>query len=47
MPLEAEAFFVNLDFQRRKFVTFDPERVGSPTKIWTYIIAKGVRGLAP
>ena len=45
MPPEAEAFFVNLDFQRRKFVTFDPERVGSPTKIWKYIIAKVVRGL--
>ena len=40
----AEAFFVNWDFQRRKFITFYPERVGSPTKIWKYIIAKGVRG---
>ena len=46
MP-EPEAFFVNLDFQRRKFVTFYPERVGSPIKIWKYIIAKGVRGLGP
>ena len=46
-PPEAAAFCVNLDFQRRKFVTFSPERVGSPTKIWKYIIAKGVRGLAP
>ena len=44
---EAEAFFVNLDFQKRKFVTFYPERVGSATKIWKYIIAKGVRGFIP
>ena len=47
MPSEAKAFFVNLDFQRRKFVTFDPERLGSPTKIWKYIIAKGSGGLPP
>jgi hypothetical protein len=32
--------------KRRKFVTFYIEK-GSPTKIWKYIIAKGVRGLAP
>ena len=43
---EAEAFLVNLGVQRKTFVTFYPER-GSPTKIWKYMMAKGVRGLAP
>jgi hypothetical protein len=46
LPPEAEAFLVNLGVQRKTFVTFYPERA-SPTKIWKYIIAKGVRGLAP
>ena len=45
MPSEAEAFLVNLYGQRRTFVTFYAEK-GSPTKIWKYRIAKGVRGLA-
>ena len=42
LPPEAEAFLVNLGVQWKTFVTFYPER-GSPTNIWKYIIAKGVK----
>ena len=39
----AEVFFCK--FGWKTLLTFYPER-GSPTKIWKYIIAKGVRGLS-
>ena len=45
-PLKLKHVCKPIYVKRRKFATFYTER-GPPTNIWKYIIAKGVRGLAP